>query len=154
MVQIWKTTVQPRYCAMTLFQQSLIYNVSCLSNATNIWRHLILSVLQGMSVLFLLWFVSRSRGQRSVNVMFRVIPPILLWPHEAVCLLSILCDHPILNPGGLLLAPQHSSLQTLSCQFTCHSFGSVRIFWIWILHVQFCWCLKLQKLKKSALFKV
>ena len=50
--------------------------------------------------------------------MFRVIPPILLWPHEAVCLLSVLCDHPILNPGGLLLAPQHSSLQTLSCYFT------------------------------------
>ena len=32
--------------------------------------------------------------------------------------------------------------------------SSLRIFWIWILHVQLCWCLKLQKLKKSALFKV
>ena len=27
MVQIWKTTVQPRYCAMTLFQQSLLTRI-------------------------------------------------------------------------------------------------------------------------------
>ena len=30
MVQIWKTTVQPRYCAMTLFQQSLLQTVPAL----------------------------------------------------------------------------------------------------------------------------
>ena len=63
-----------------------------------------------MSVLFLLWFASRSRGRRSGKCNVQSNPPninVAPWSClSSVC--SVCCDHPILNPGIVRAGPRRT----------------------------------------------